>query len=41
LKRAVEALEKLAGSLSNTSYGEYLEEIASEESDEGPKDRGH
>jgi glucose-1-phosphate thymidylyltransferase len=37
----VEELEKLADKLRNTNYGAYLEQIASEEPREGPKDRGH
>jgi glucose-1-phosphate thymidylyltransferase len=37
----VEDLEKLAGKLRNTNYGEYLQQIASEEPHEIPADRGH
>ena len=36
----LEELKKLAGSLPNTNYGAYLEQIASEESRDAPTDRG-
>jgi glucose-1-phosphate thymidylyltransferase len=35
----MQELEKLANGLRNTSYGEYLDQIASEEPHEAPKDR--
>ena len=38
---SLDQLEKLAGKLRNTNYGAYLEQIASEEPHEGPKDRAH
>ena len=37
----VEDLEKLAAGLRNTNYGEYLQQIASEELHDAPTDRGH
>ena len=36
----LEELKKLAGSLPNTNYGMYLQQIASEESRDAPTDRG-